>query len=250
MKQFAYKIITMEKLPIYIPVVFVLATVLTVCIFYKAANYSRKTLIVLLVWLLMQAVIGLAGFYTVTVNVPPRFILLTLPPLLSVVLLFATENGRQYIDRLQVQTLTVLHVVRIPVEFVLLWLSLHKAVPSLMTFEGRNFDILSGITAPFIYYYGYIKQGINRKVIIAWNLVCLALLINIVVNAVLSAPFSFQKFAFDQPNIAILYFPYLWLPGCIVPLVLFAHLASIRQLLYQKNDAEPTQKGKLVVVSN
>ena len=59
----------------------------------------------------------------------------------------------------------------------------------------------------------------------------LATFINIVVNAILSAPFTFQQFAFDQPNVAVLYFPFVWLPCFIVPVVLFSHLVLIRQLL-------------------
>jgi len=99
-----------------------------------------------------------------------------------------------------------------------------------MTFEGRNFDILSGLTAPFIYYFGFVKKSLNKKIILVWNFICLALLINIVATAILSAPFTFQKLAFDQPNVAVLYFPFVWLPCCIVPLVFFSHVASIRQL--------------------
>jgi hypothetical protein len=70
-----------------------------------------------------------------------------------------------------------------------------------------------------------------------WNFICLGLLVNIIVNAVLSAPFPFQQFGFSQPNIAVLYFPYVWLPCGIVPLVLLSHLAVIRQL--SKKPAEP-----------
>ena len=64
-----------------------------------------------------------------------------------------------------------------------------------------------------------------------WNIISLGLLVNIIIYAVLSAPFSFQKMAFDQPNIAVLYFPFNLLPAFIVPVVLFGHLVSIRQLL-------------------
>jgi len=56
-----------------------------------------------------------------------------------------------------------------------------------------------------------------------WNFIALGLLLNIVTNAILSAPFAFQKFAFDQPNIAVLYFPFSWLPAYIVSTVLFGH---------------------------
>jgi hypothetical protein len=221
----------MENLPTYISLVFGLTTILTVGLFYKATSNSKTTLIILLTWLAIQTAIGLSSFYTVTDTLPPRFLLLVLPPLLFIIGLFATIKGRQFIDNLDIKTLTILHISRIPVELVLFWLFIHKTVPQLMTFEGRNFDILSGLTAPVIFYFGFIKKQLDRKIILLWNFLCLGLLINIVFNGILSAPFPFQKFAFDQPNIALLHFPFVWLPCCIVPLVLLSHLATIRQLL-------------------
>lgn len=229
----------MENLPLYISLVFILTTFLTVFLFYKAANNSLRTLLIILFWLIIQAVISLQGFYTVTTTVPPRFMLLVLPPLLLTAILFFTAKGRQYIDNLNLKILTFLHIVRIAVEIVLFWLYIHKTIPLLMTFEGRNFDIISGLTAPLIFYFGFIKKNIHKKILLLWNIACLVLLINIVIIAILSAPFSFQKFAFDQPNIAVLYFPFVWLPCCIVPLVLFSHLVLIKQLLnYNKAKAK------------
>jgi hypothetical protein len=221
----------MENLPIYISIVFGLTTILAVGIFYKATNNSKATIIILLTWLTLQTLIGLSGFYTVTNTIPPRFLLLVLPPLLLIIGLFTTSKGRQYLDSLNPKTLTILHTIRIPVEMVLFWLFTNKTIPELMTFEGRNFDILSGLTAPIIFYFGFIKKRLGSKIILIWNFICLGLLINIVAHAILSAPFPFQKFAFDQPNIAVLYFPFNWLPSCVVPLVLLSHLTTIRQLL-------------------
>lgn len=228
----------MENLPVYISLVFGLTTFLTVWLFYKATNNSKKTFIILLIWLALQTLIGLSDFYTITDTTPPRFLLLVIPPLLLITGLFTTPKGRQYIDSLNIKTLTVLHAVRIPVEIVLFWLFVSKAVPELMTFEGRNFDILSGLTAPVIFYFGFVRKQLNKKIILIWNFICLGLLINIVANAVLSAPFPFQKFAFDQPNIAVLYFPFIWLPSCVVPLVLLSHLATIRQLIKETREKE------------
>ena len=100
-----------------------------------------------------------------------------------------------------------------------------------MTFAGRNFDILSGITAPIVYFVCFKNSQLkNRRLLLVWNFICLGLLLNIVINALLSAPFPFQQFAFDQRNIAILYFPFTWLPCFIVMIVLYSHLAAIRQL--------------------
>lgn len=220
----------MNHLPLYISISFALVTFATVALFYLAANNAKATLIVLLAWLTLQSVPALSGFYLVTNTIPPRFPLLVLPPLLLIVTLFATTRGRQYIDSLSLKKLTLLHIIRVPVELVLFYLYLHKAIPGLMTFEGRNFDILSGLTAPVIYYFGFVKKSISRKGLLIWNCLCLALLLNIVINAMLSAPSPIQQFAFDQPNIAILYFPFIWLPCCVVPIVLFAHLVAIRQL--------------------
>ncbi len=224
----------MDSLPLYIGLVFSLTTLLTIYLFYFASNNSTTTIVILLSWIVLQAVISRTGFYTFTDGMPPRFLLLVLPPVLFIIGLFLTSQGRHYLDNLNASALTLLHIVRIPVELVLYWLFVYKIVPQLMTFEGRNFDILSGITAPFVFYFGFVKKQLSRNLLLIWNFICLALLINIVVNAVLSAPFPFQKFALDQPNIAILYFPFVWLPCCIVPLVLLSHLATIRLLLKQK----------------
>jgi hypothetical protein len=220
----------MNTLPTYISLLFIVTTFLTLWLFYKAANKSVPVTVILVCWLILQAFIALSGFYTKTDVVPPRFPLLIVPPLLCIIGLFVFSKGRVFIAGLDLKILTILHIVRIPIELVLFFLAAHKVIPELMTFEGRNLDILSGLTAPIIYYWGFIKQTISKKIILIWNFVCLGLLLNIVINAIFSAPFPFQKFAFDQPNIAVLYFPFVWLPCCIVPLVLLSHLVAIRQL--------------------
>jgi hypothetical protein len=221
----------MNSLPIYVGLIFGLTTFITIGFFYKAANSSKKTLLILLLWLALQTFIGLSGFYTVTDKIPPRFLLAILPPLVLTAILFLTAKGRKYIDSLDIRMLMILHTVRIPVEIVIFWLFINKTLPEMMTFEGRNFDILSGLTAPVIFYFGFIKKQINKKILLFWNFLCLGLLINVVSIAFLSAPFPFQKLAFEQPAIAVLYFPFNWLPSCVVPLVLLSHLAAIRQLL-------------------
>ena len=221
----------MKDLPFYIPAIFVLTTGLTLWFFYRTTNRSRAALIIALLFLAVQMALGLMGFFQVTDTLPPRFVLLAPPPVLLIISLFFSAKGKHFLDSLDLKFLTLLHIVRIPVELVLYWLFLHQGVPELMTFEGRNFDIFSGLTAPLVYYFGFVKKKLSRKVILLWNFICLGLLFNIVINAILAAPTPIQQFAFDQPNIAILYFPFVWLAGFIVPVVLLAHLAAIRQLL-------------------
>ncbi|MCW3118523.1 MAG: hypothetical protein JWM28_2605 [Chitinophagaceae bacterium] len=218
-------------LPLYISVSFIIVTLITVYLFYRASHQSDITFIVLASWLMIQAVLSLKGFYTKTDTIPPRFALLAAPALLLILLLFITKKGRIYIDNLDAKQLTNLHFVRVPVEIILFALYSHQAIPGLMTFEGRNFDIFSGVTAPLIAWLGYEKKQLPGKALLVWNFICLALVLNVVINGILSAPSRFQQFAFDQPNTAILYFPFAWLPACIVPIVIFSHLVCIRQLL-------------------
>lgn len=236
-----------DNLPTYISLTFGLTTAATLFLFIwtiknstseKTRKKALPIFIGLTIWLLIQTVLTTKNVYNSDTNsFPPKIMLFGIfPAIFIIILLFATHKGRVFIDSLPLKNLTYLNVVRIPVEIVLLWLFLNKAIPELMTFEGRNFDIIAGITAPFIAYFGLTKSKLSRQTILIWNFICLGLLLNIVVNAIFSTPSPIQKFAFEQPNIAILNFPFSYLPTFIVPIVLFGHLSSIRQLLKQKTN--------------
>jgi hypothetical protein len=219
-------------LPNYIVIIFLLTVALTFYLFVRSVKNKAATSLALLLWLAVTGFLALRGVFQNTSAIPPRLALVMVPAFLVVILLLITKKGRSFTDNLDPNILTLLHVVRIPVEVVLYLLATHKLVPSLMTFAGRNFDILSGITAPIVYFACFRNSQLkNQALLLTWNFICLALLLNIVINAVLSLPFAFQQFAFDQPNIAVLYFPFTWLPAFIVIIVLYSHLAVIRQLL-------------------
>jgi hypothetical protein len=220
----------MENLPIWVGWAIALTTFLTAFLLYKA-THSRLILGISIILLLLQTILGLKGFYQNTSSFPPPLPLLIGPALIGIIILFATRGGRTLLDSFDQRWMTWLSIIRIPVEFVLLALFIHKLVPREMTFEGRNYDILSGLSAPFIAYYGYTKRKISRSVLLLWNFICLGLLLNVLIHAILAVPGPLQRIAFDQPNIAVLYFPFVWLPGFIVPAVLFSHLVNIRQLL-------------------
>jgi len=232
----------METIPAYVSILFALVTLATVILFYRTMKKStsertRKRsaiiLIGLLIWLAILAILALSNVYSSNfTSMPPRIFLWgILPNLIVIVLLFITKDGRKFVDSLPLASLTNLNTIRIFVELVLWLLFVYKAVPRLMTFEGRNFDILAGITAPLVAYYGITKGRLSRPMLILWNLVCLGLLLNVVINGLLSTPTPLQVFGLDQPNKAIFYFPFNWLPSFIVPLIFFGHLVCLRQLI-------------------
>ncbi len=219
-----------ENLPVYINLLFGLTVAGTVIWFYFATK-SRTFLFIAAGWVILQTIIGLSGIYQNTELMPPRIMLFgVFPALIFIAMTFLTTKGKMFIDSIDLKTLTYFHTIRIPVEIVLALLFHQGLVSVLMTFEGTNFDIFSGITAPIVAYLAYRTTKVNRKLMLVWNILCLLLLLNVVITAVFAFPSPFQKLAFDQPNIAILYFPFNLLPTFIVPTVLFSHLVAIRQL--------------------
>ncbi len=238
----------MENLPVYIGLIMGVSVCLTFIIFIKATKAATTFIMLATLWLVVQGLVSLNGFYTVTNTLPPRMALLIGPPLLLIVSLFTLPKYRQYVDSLDVKWLTLLHVVRVPVEMVLYWLFVHKAVPGLMTFEGINFDILAGLTAPLVFYFGFIRRKLSNQILIAWNLSCLGLVVNIIFHGIFSVASPFQQFGFEQPNVGLLYFPYTLLPGFIVPIVLLSHFVAIRQLLLTKAGAKVAAPEALEVM--
>jgi hypothetical protein len=233
----------LQSVPLFVSIVFIITVLITAGFFLYAVNYSYKSrsksmpvwiIFVLLAWLAFQGALAARGFYLYTESMPPRFTLAVAPALILIIILFATSSGKKFIDHLPLTTLTYIHTVRILVEIVLYWLFLSKAIPEVMTFAGHNFDVVAGITAPAIGLLYLKKKMLTDTVVLVWNVLCILLLTNIVILAILSAPFPFQQLAFDRPNIAVLHFPFVWLPCFIVPVILFSHLASIRILIKKR----------------
>jgi hypothetical protein len=224
----------LPTLPSWLYLLFGLTTALALAIFYLAARRSGRALAVVLAWLLVQSALSSSGFYAVTTTLPSRLAFALGPPLLLLLSCLATARGRAFLASLRLDWLTLLHVVRLPVELGLYGLFRHGAVPRIMTFAGGNWDILMGLSAPLVYWLVR-RQHAGHWALLAWNALGLGLLFHIVRVAVLAAPSPVQRLAFEQPNVALLHFPFGWLPAVLVPLVLLAHVAALWQLLARKS---------------
>lgn len=221
----------MEALPVFISVSFGLLAIVSVIWFYVATK-SKTFLIVAMVWLLLQTVLATKGVYLNTQAMPPLLMLYGIfPALVFVAMIFFTKSGKAFISNINLKALTAFHSIRLTVEIFLSVLYHYGVVSVYMTFEGTNFDILSGLTAPLVSWFAFRNTTINKKLLLGWNVICLMLLLNVVITAAFAIPSPIQKLAFEQPNIALLYFPFNLLPTIVVPMVFFAHLAAIRQLI-------------------
>jgi len=119
---------------------------------------------------------------------------------------------------------------RIPVEIVLWQLAVAGALPELLTFHGRNVDILVGLTAPVVAYACFVRRAWPARVARWWNWAGIVILLNVVVHAQLSAPTPWRIFETDPPTTVIADWPYIWLPAFLVPLAWLLHAVSLRQL--------------------
>ncbi len=221
----------MLDLPLFIPIIFALNMAAAVYFFYRASD-SRIFLLIAFVWLGSQAALALTGFYVDEKTVPPHFPLAIAPVVLPILAIFRFKKGRQWLDQLDLRWLTLLHVVRLPMDLVLDGLYRWGDVPRKVTFEGRSFDILIGLTAPLIAWWAFGPKGALRrpKLLLGWNLVGLGLLLILATMTLASLPTSVQALSFQHPMIGILYFPYIWMPSGIFPLVFLAQLVALRRL--------------------
>ncbi len=208
-----------------LPFAFVSIAIFSYLLFYLATGKDKRFLALCALWLLIVGFGSFSGYFTNTVSKPPRFLLILLGAIVLSVVFYKIVRKNHLDQRL----LLAIHMLRLPIELVLYQLFLEKKVPVLMTFKGWNFDILMGISAIIIFLYlSFSKYKLPKYFILAWNILGLLLLLFIVGIAILSSPLPTQQLAFGQPNIAVLYFPYVYLPALIVPLVLLAHILAIR----------------------
>ena len=240
-----------QELPFWLNALFLLTVGATILLFFYANGRKRWLLLVLLGWSILQSVLAYSGFYLTTNTFPPRFILVLLPTTLLIMAGLLPKYRDEFLKGRNQALSTFLHAVRVPVEIVLLFLFLNKMIPELMTFEGRNFDIVAGLTAPVMGILILTKRA-SRSMLIGWNILSLILVSLILFHGILSAELPFQQFAFEQPNRAVNYFPFVLLPAVIVPIVIYTHLSDLIILLKEKKSLNTGLKsaGREMAVFN
>ncbi len=208
-----------------VEIAFIIITFLSIVGLSLATSNHKGVISLFAGWSGVVGILSYSGFFENTERIPPRFLLVIIPAFAITVYAYKLVKT----PNLCVPWLIAIHIVRIPVELVLFQIYLQSLIPELMTFKGWNWDILSGLSAILILWF-HLRHNLSRRILLIWNWAALALLAIIVVSAILSAPTPIQQLAFEQPNLALLQFPYTWLPAVVVPIVLLSHLYVIRYL--------------------
>jgi hypothetical protein len=179
--------------------------------------------------LALGAVLAQSGWLAQWDARPPHFFVFMTVTFAATVALAFSKLGARAADGVGWAGLIGFQVFRVPVEWVLHLLYLRGIVPSQMTFDGQNFDVLTGLTAPLFAWLAATGR-IGARGILAWNVLGLLLLANIVTIAVLSTPTPLRMYAHDPANTFVTRLPWVWLPGFLVPAALLGHLLTFRKL--------------------
>ena len=197
---------------------------------------NRWLVVATVLWFVLAGLLAYAGFFSDFTARPPRLLFaLLLPAVVLAIVSFRSRTLPEALRHTPIAWLFYLQAFRIVVELIL-WRGYKAgAIPVQMTFEGRNFDILAGLTAPIA---GWLWQRTHNRVLgIVWNFAGLVLLLNIVVVAILSMPAPFRVFTEGPANTLLTRFPFIYLPAVLVPIAYTAHVLSLRQLLSKQHSA-------------
>lgn len=200
---------------------------------YQVANI--KFLILVSLWMLLLTLLSLIGYLSDFSSFPPRMILVIVPPMALIVWYVLSSYSNELVSKVPAVWIVKMQGFRVVVELFLWWAFIDQVIPIQMTFEGRNFDILVGLSAPLISIW-WLKSGQQKPWrVIIWNVVGLILLFNIVIIAVLSMPTPNQYFFNEPANTLVATFPWIFLPGILVMLAFALHLLSIKQMIKMKD---------------
>jgi hypothetical protein len=196
-------------------------------------KFSRNFRVAFFGWLMFiyaWSRFGIFGnFELFPVNAAPVIII----PLVTILIFSFSKSVREILPHIPQENIIKLHVFRFYVE-VLLWALFASALlPVQMTFEGRNFDVITGVTAMGAAWL-ITKNRFPKLAIILWNIMGLALLINIVAIAILSMPVPFRYFMNEPANTIVTEFPVSLLPAFLVPLAYLLHILSLRKAFLKR----------------
>lgn len=183
--------------------------------------------LVLVFWLLVPAALAGQGALDSYTLLPAPALILAGVITLGTVALALSPFGARLAAGIPLAGLVGFQAFRVPLEWLLHALYGEGRLPVQMTYAGRNFDIITGVLAAVLAY-GLWKGRQAGWLVVAWNLLGLALLANIATIAVLSTPAPFRYFMNEPPNLLPSTFPFVWIPTFLVQAALFGHILVFR----------------------
>jgi hypothetical protein len=179
-------------------------------------------------WMALTGAAAQSGVLRRWEATPPPFGLLVLATVALAGLLAWSGFGRRLAAFLPLWTLVAVQAFRLPLELAMHAMYARGIMPVQMSYSGRNFDVVTGASALVVAALVASGRG-GRRLVTAWNVLGLALLVNVVAVALLGTP-RFRYFGEQSLNTWITYPPFVWLPAVMVLAALAGHLLIFRAL--------------------
>ncbi|TGM42357.1 hypothetical protein EHQ92_16310 [Leptospira biflexa] len=173
----------------------------------------------------INIVISYFGFLE-TFSFPPRMPLLAISFTIIAGLLIIKSPLFSVIRSFGSEKILLFQVWRLIPEMVI-FVNVQSGIQAeIMTFTGNNYDILTALTAPILYFVTK-KYTLRFKWILIWNVLSLINLIHTLMMGVLSAPYPIQVYMTEPSNQIIGFFPMTIIPLYFVPVAILSHLFGI-----------------------
>jgi hypothetical protein len=214
-----------------------LATMAVVVVTLAARYLGRRAalgaLAGLSVWFFYVGLLGYFGVVKNTTMRPPGLAFLVVPVLLFIsifiVIVMRFTVGARLALAFPLWILLGIQTFRIGVELFIHQLWIDGLVPKTLTFDGANVDIYLGASAALVAWLAT-RGRLGMRLAFAWNVLGLLALTNVVIRAVLTTPGPLNLIHAEVPNLMLITFPFLLIPGFFVPLAVALHLLAMRAL--------------------
>lgn len=222
-----YKPIAMEaaliEFPSYVPITVVACALVGALFGIFSADNKFVTSGIVAIW--CGALVGINYLIKGTVPVFELLASITILPFLLLTAMSFLPASRPFVRGLKDEQIHYLHLWRVPFAFVLLWFYQAGITPIDLTFEGFNYDVIIGLTAPVIGSLAFSQKMLTKEIVLGWNAIgALLLLISMVLVLLEIQSNPVSAFQFQR-------LPYLLLLGFLMPLSLFAHALSAYRII-------------------
>jgi len=197
---------------------------------HKGARLTARVAMVALAWVAFIGVLTLNDFFKDVTQLPPKPVIAMVAWLPVVIALTFTSTFKRLALATPPHWLVYFQAFRVAVELLLFQAFVRGVMPVQMTFEGRNFDIAAGVLAIVVGYIVAKKAKGWRSAATLYNILGLALLVNVLIVALLSMPTPLRYFMNEPPITVVGLFPFIYLPTVLVVFAYSFHILSLRQL--------------------
>ncbi|MEO5769666.1 MAG: hypothetical protein ABIS92_15040 [Polyangia bacterium] len=182
-------------------------------------------------WLAAMATAALSGLLGRFDLRPPPMVIWFASMVVMTLALAWSPFGRRFADKLPFVALIGFQAFRLPLELIMHRAAVVGIMPTVMTYTGYNFDIVTGATALPLALYAW-RRPVPRWLIVLWNATGQILLF-VVAGVALAASPLFRAFGDAQLNVWVTEFPYVWI-AVMVAAALFGHVVTLRKLMAER----------------